>query len=131
MNYRPSPPEFKLLGLLARGDSSIRSTIALIKRVGGDPTAHHHHRHARSGMGRPARQVEALQVRTGIGWFEGSIPTAVAGDAVNRSVQHSVSLVNIDGRERALKNDAFFNVDQTGGALELVENHLAIRGKHL
>ena len=60
----------KLLGLLARGDGSLCSTIVLIERIGGDPTAHHHHRHAWAGMGCPSRQVQALQVRTGIGRLE-------------------------------------------------------------
>ena len=110
----------KLLCLLARRNSGVRSAIVLIERVGGDPAAHHHHRHPGAGMRRPSRQVEALQVGTGIGRFEGAVPAAVAGDAVDRSVQHLVALVNIDRRERALKDDAIFNVREAGGALELV-----------
>src|ERR1700722_8133850 len=99
----------KLLGLFARGVSSLFSTIVLIERVGGDPTAHHHHRHAGSGVGCPSRQVQTLQVRTGIGRLKSSIPTAVAGNTVNSSVQHLVSIMNVDWGERVLEDNALFN----------------------
>ncbi len=55
----------------------------------------------------------------------------MAGDAVNRAIQHLVSLVDIDRRKRALKDDAVFNVGEARSALELIENHLAIGGEHL
>jgi hypothetical protein len=121
----------KLLCLLARGNGGVRSAKVLIQGVGGDPTAHHHHRHARPGVCCPSRQVQALQVGTGIGWFEGARPTAVTRDAVDRSIQDLITIVNIDRRERTLKDDALFNVDETSSSFQLVENHLPISGKHL
>jgi len=62
----------ELLRLFARRNSGFRPTITLVESVGGDPAAHHHHRHTRTGMGRPSRQIETLKVRTGIGWLERS-----------------------------------------------------------
>ena len=121
----------KLLGVFSRRNGSLCSTIVLIERVSGDPTAHHHHRHAGSWMGCPSRQVQPLQIGTDIGRLKSSVPTAVAGDSVNCSIQHLVSMVNINRRERTLKDDPLFNISQARGALELVENHLAIGGKHL
>src|ERR1700749_4531867 len=102
----------------------------LVERVRRDPAAHHHHWHSGSGMRGPSRQIETLQVRTGVGGFEGPVPTAVTGDAIDRAIQYLVSLMNVERSERLLKNDAFLYVDQAGGALQFVENHLAISGEH-
>ena len=55
----------------------------------------------------------------------------MTGDAVDRSIQYLISLVDIERSERSLKDDAFLDVNQAGSALQLVENYLAIGGKHL
>ena len=55
----------------------------------------------------------------------------MARDAVDRPIQHAVTIVNIIRRERALEDDALLNILKARSALQLVQNHLAIGGEHL
>src|SRR5579859_4118118 len=121
----------KLFCVNSRRNRGIRPAVALVESVGGDPTAHHHHWHSGPGMRRPSRQIETLEIRTRIRRFERAVPTSVTRNAVDRSIEHLVALMDIDRRQGALKNNPLLNIGQTSGTLELVEDHLAVSRKYL
>ena len=54
----------------------------------------------------------------------------MAGKAVNRAIQNVVAVMDILRRQRVFEHDAVFEVGHAAGALELVEDDLAIRRKH-
>ena len=107
-----------------------RPPAVLVQRVRRDPAGHHHHRHARPRMRGAAGEVEALHAARAVARLEGAEEGAVRGEAVDRAVQHLVALVDVLRRQRALDHDALLDVLQAGGALELVEDHLAVGGEH-
>src|ERR1700751_2205349 len=109
-----------------RRDCGIRPAVALVESVGGDPTAHHHHRHSGAGMRRTSRQVEPLKIRTGVSRFEGATPTAVARNAVDRTIEPLVPLINTDRPQGALKNDPPLNIGQSSSTLQFIEDDTAV-----
>ncbi len=46
--------------------------LVLIQRVGRDPARHHHHRHARAGVGGAAGKIQTLDLPTAIARLEGA-----------------------------------------------------------
>src|ERR1700722_18196754 len=115
----------KLLSVPPRGNGGGCPAVMRVEGVGGNPAAHRDHRHSWAGMRSSSRQVEALNIRTGIGRLERTIPTAVARNAVDRSIQHPVPLMDIKRRERTLKDNALLDVGETSSRLQLIKNHLA------
>src|SRR5262245_40167276 len=77
-------------------------------------------------MGRPARQVQPAHVATAVRRLECSYQLAVTRQAVDRTVQDSVTLVNVLRRQVRLEADATLDVLQTGRAPQLVEDDPAI-----
>jgi hypothetical protein len=61
-------------------------------------------------MRRPSRQVEILKIKTGVSRFKGAAPTTVPRNALDRSIQRLVSLMDIDRHQGALKNDPLLNI---------------------
>ena len=84
-----------------------------IERIGGDPSRHQDHRHARTGMRSATREVKALHVRTAIGRLERPQPAPVGRDAVDRAVQDAVPLVDVGGGQPALDANAVRDIRQS------------------
>src|SRR5688572_1299622 len=75
-------------------------------------------------------QIKATQVRRAITRLECAKELPVTGETVDRAVEHMVTIVDVLRRERALEDDALLDVWHLAGALELVEDHLAICREH-
>ena len=115
--------------MTVRRDLQSLQREGLVQRVRGYPAAHHPHRHAWTRMCRPACQIESFDIGTGIGRLERSIPPPVTGKAVDRPMKHLVSLMDIDRRERPLEDNTLLNIGKPRGALQLVEDDLAVTRK--
>ncbi len=100
-----------------------------IKRVRRDPTGHQDHRHARTGVCGPARQVKSLDVRAAIGRFESSQPTPVRCDPVDRAIQDAIAIVDIRRGQPALDANMVGDIGQTSRDSQLLENRLAVVGE--
>ena len=78
-----------------------------------------------------AGEVEAAQVGAAVAGLEGAEKFSVARETVDRAVEHVVAVVDVLRRERALEDDARFDVRHSAGALELFQNDAPILGQHL
>ncbi len=102
----------------------------MVERVGGNPAGHQDHRHAGAGMRRAAGEIEAAQIGAAVAGFESAEKFSVAGESVDRAIEHVVALVNVLRREGALENNARFDVWHLAGSLELFQNDAPILGQH-
>ena len=59
---------------------------------------------ARAGMRRSASQVQTGKIRTAVARLKGAEEPPMAGQSINRSLQHMIPLVNVLRREGALEN---------------------------
>src|SRR5271166_6178591 len=75
-----------------------------------------------------AGQIQPPEVRAAVGWLEGTIQPAVAGEAVDGAVEHAIAVVYVLRGKPALDLDPHLDVIEPGGRLELLEDGLAIAG---
>ena len=76
-------------------------------------------------------EIQAAEIGGTIARLERAEEFAVAREPVDRAVEHVVTVVNILRRERAFEDDALFDVRHLPGALELLDDHVAVGGQHL
>lgn len=81
-------------------------------------------------MGGSSGEVEAFEVAAAVAGLEGSEQAAVAGEAVDGSVQDVVAGVDVLGGEGGFEDDSVFQVFQAGGFRELFQDGAAVGGKH-
>ncbi len=77
-----------------------------------------------------AREVKPLHVGAAVRRLERAVDRAVAGDAVDRAVQHVIAFVDVLRRQRALHHDALLDVGHPSGALELLDDRAAVARQH-
>ena len=82
-------------------------------------------------MRRASRKKQVPQVRANIRWLESAIQFPVRRNPIDRSIQHAIALVNVLRGEVRLKAYVIAKTFQSRRPLQLVENHLTIRGEHL
>src|SRR5271166_3810848 len=82
----------------------------LIQRVSGDPARHEHHRHSGARVSRTAGEIQTAHIGTAIAWLERPKKASVAGEPIDRAVEHVVAVVDVLGSQRLLENDPRFDV---------------------
>jgi hypothetical protein len=108
-----------------------RDVAVLIQAVSRNPARHQHHGHPRAGVSSAASQIETGNVRPAVGGFKRPREASVAGQAVNRPIEHAVASVDIGWRERMLVDNAALDILKTGGASQFIEDGAPLSRQHL
>ena len=79
--------------------SEFAALNVFVERIAGNPTAHHHHRHAWSRMGGATGKIQSLEITRAIGRLERTQETTVAGNSLDGTIQNTITIVNPLGRQ--------------------------------
>ena len=73
-------------------------------------------------------EIHARKFAAAVGGLECALPQTMARNSVDRAIQYAIAVMDVLRGQRGFEDDAVFDIGQSRGALQLVENDLPIAG---